>query len=414
MAKKKGKAAPKKSRPAPKKSRPAPKPKAAPKPKPPAPKPAPKRVPSPKKNATVQKRVLKQVKIASKDGKITNREAQKIQKLGKSGVNIKPSIKKGLALAKGRGDDVKIRGTASARLKLNPKGVSNIQPAENPNKAPKPPKVDKPPKNPTRIFKGKFDTKKPTPQGTGPLQSNQNKISTNNKVKPSRNKNKSDKTKPLDIKTAKDLDEYLNKDVTDKDLIKPDNISGKKWEPSKVENNVAKQWGSRFSDSDGFKPKRLKVNTPNTPERLQKYTDNKGNFDTDKYVSDVRSQMASRAEKRGLKGDALKALQRNAPAMPKEAKPKYGGAIESLRKQFSDINYSNKIRETKSKLTEDVKSGAADFKKTGMSILKKRSSEDGAMSPPISQPGKKPKRDRMKAGNNKARNQATKKNTKII
>ena len=408
MAKKKGKSAPKRSRPAPK-------PKAAPRPKPPAPKPAPKRLPSPKKVAATQKRVQRQVKIASKDGKITNREAQKIQKLNKPGLNIKPSIKKAIASVKGAGKNVKVGSTASVRLKLNKKGVSKILPTENPNKPPKPPKVDKPPKNPTRIFKGKFDKKKPTPQGEGPLQSNQNKIPTNNtsKDKPSRNKNKSDKTKPLDIKTAKDLDDYLNKDVTDKELIKPDNISGKKWEPSKVENNVAKQWGSRFSDTDGFKPKRLKVNTPNTPERIQKYTDKKGNFNTDQYVSDIRSQMASRAKKRGLKGDALKALQRNAPSMPKEAKPKYGGAIESLRKQFSDINYSKKIRETKSKLTEDVKSGAAGFKKTGMSLLKKRSSEDGGIPMPISQTAKEPQRDRMKARNNKAWKQATKKTPKL-
>lgn len=86
---------------------------------------------SSKKAAVVQKRVQRQVKIASKDGKITNREAQKIQKIGKPGISVKPAVKKAIASIKGESKNVKLGGTASFRLKINKRGLSNIVPSRD-------------------------------------------------------------------------------------------------------------------------------------------------------------------------------------------------------------------------------------------------------------------------------------------
>ena len=150
------------------------------------------------------------------------------------------------------------------------------------------------------------------------------------KRNPKKNPKKRPKGKDDDFDDMDDLDDYIEDDFLDDDVIDPDNISGKKWKPDKVEDHVAKQWGERFKKKDGTEPERLKVSVPNTPERLKKYTDKKGQFDSDKYVSDVRGKMAGRAGRRGFIGNASAALRRKGPQKIKPTKPKYGAAINEL------------------------------------------------------------------------------------
>ena len=163
----------------------------------------------------------------------------------------------------------------------------------------------------------------------------------------------------------------------EKPVIQPPKRKKNTWSPNRVERQVAKSWSKRFK-SDDFKPKRLKVGAKSTG-RMGKYTDKKGNFDQKQYLADVRESTISRAEKRGFKGDAAKALSRTAPKMPGEVKPKYGSAITDLKNKLGKINYKDKITETTSKLTQTVKSDASKYKKTGLDIIKRRSSEDGAL-----------------------------------
>ena len=87
----------------------------------------------------------------------------------------------------------------------------------------------------------------------------------------------------------------------------------------------------------------------------------------------------ARAKRRGLEGNIQKQLDRKGPAKPKLTKPKYGSAIENLKKKLGNVDYSKKIEETTKNLTKDIKPAASGLKKIGMSILKKRSSEDGAL-----------------------------------
>lgn len=197
--------------------------------------------------------------------------------------------------------------------------------------------------------------------------------------KPRNKKEKGDRDKDEDFDDMDDLDDYIEDDFLDSDVIDPDNISGKKWAPDKVEDHVAKQWGERFKKKDGTKPKRLKVNAPNTPERIKKYTDKEGQFDTDKYVSDVRSKMADRGSRRGFIGDATAALRRKGPQKIEPTKPKYGAAIDALKGKLGGIKYDKLITETTDKLTRSIKPNGRKFKKTGLSIIKNRSSEDGAL-----------------------------------
>lgn len=197
-----------------------------------------------------------------------------------------------------------------------------------------------------------------------------NKLAKNN-PKPD-NKNKTTK-----IKGPKFLDKYLEKNVLEKPIIKSPKHKKATWSPKRVERKVAKQWGQRFK-SDDFKPKRLKVNVDSTG-RLGKYTDKEGQFNHKQYLADVRKSAVDRAERRGFKGDAAKALSRTAPKMPGEVKPKYGSAITDLKNKLGKINYKDKIAETTSKLTQTVKSDASKYKKTGLDIIKRRSSEDGAL-----------------------------------
>ena len=197
------------------------------------------------------------------------------------------------------------------------------------------------------------------------------------------NPNPDNKNKTTKIKGPKFLDKYLEKNVLEKPIIKSPKHKKATWSPKRVERQVAKQWGQRFK-SDNFKPKRLKVKA-NLTGRLKKYTNAEGGFERELYLSDVRKNAVSRAERRGFKGDAAKALSRTAPKMPGEVKPKYGNAITDLKNKLGKINYKDKIAETTSKLTQTVKSGASKYKKTGLDIIKRRSSEDGAL------PATKPK-----------------------
>ena len=177
----------------------------------------------------------------------------------------------------------------------------------------------------------------------------------------------------------KQLDKYLEKNILEKPIMQPRKHTKVTWKPDRVERNVAQQWGKRFK-SDAFKPKRLKVSTDSSG-RLGNYTNKKtGKFNHNKYLADVREGMVSRAKKRGLQGNVKKALSRTAPKMPGQAEPKYGSAINDLKNKLGKIDYSKKIASTTSKLTDEtVKSDADKYKKTGLNIIKRRSSEDGAV-----------------------------------
>lgn len=176
----------------------------------------------------------------------------------------------------------------------------------------------------------------------------------------------------LGIKTDNQLDKKFKKNLVDRIKLKGDS-----WKPSKVENAVAQQWGKRFKN-ENFKPKRLNVKVAMS-ERLAKYSDKNGKFNHQKYLGDVKAQTAKRAQERGFKGDALKALSRKGPEIPTASTPKYGSAITDLKNKLGTINYKDQITKTTSKLTQTVKSDASKFKQTGLNIIKRRSSEDGAV-----------------------------------
>jgi hypothetical protein len=178
-------------------------------------------------------------------------------------------------------------------------------------------------------------------------------------------------------KDDKDLETFLDKEL-DIDFVDAFEDDKSTWNPDRIADDVAKQWADRFKDAKNFTPKRLKVEA-NTTDRLKRYTNKDGGFDAQRYVGDVRNQMAVRARDRGLKGDAMKALTSRSAQLPGSSEPKYGGAVEALKNKLGKINYSDKIEETTSKLTANVTSNADKFKETGMNILKPRSSEDGAL-----------------------------------
>lgn len=167
---------------------------------------------------------------------------------------------------------------------------------------------------------------------------------------------------------------------SDKGAIKPQDIKGKKWNPKKVRQTAEKAWQSRLKDYSAD-PKRLNIKVPNRPDRLKdpKYQ-TKGKFDADKYSADIRQKMAARYKERGgTARNAMDIVKRTTARTAKAFKPKYGGAIEGLKKQLGSINYAKKFKETTSKLAGDIKSNARNFKQLGMSILKPRRSEDAAV-----------------------------------
>ena len=171
----------------------------------------------------------------------------------------------------------------------------------------------------------------------------------------------------------------------DIDVIKAKRGPRKGWNPDKVSERVAQQWNDRLDKDKNFKPRRLKIDVK-TPARLKKYTDDKGKFNAKNYIADVRSDTADYASKRGLKGDTLKALQRSGPKVPEERTPKYGGVIRDLKNRLGKIDHKKLIAKTSDKLTGDVSLKSAKFKKTGLDIIKPRTSEDGAMTPSFSEP----------------------------
>ena len=167
---------------------------------------------------------------------------------------------------------------------------------------------------------------------------------------------------------------------SDEGAIKPQDIKGKKWNPKKVRQTAEKAWQSRLKDYSAD-PKRLNVKVPNRPDRLKdpKYQ-TKGKFDADKYSADIRQKMAARYKERGgTARNAMDIVKRTTARTAKAFKPKYGGAIEGLKKQLGSINYAKKFKETTSKLSGDIQSNARNFKQLGMSILKPRRSEDAAV-----------------------------------
>lgn len=284
---------------------------------------------------TIRKQVRRTIKRAARDGKITKRESKSIRKIAKkTGVSSK-SLKKQYARAT--------------------KGKKNLKLSRHAKKK----------------LLGKIRNSGGKGKGGGNKGNRSNRTIQGNKSI----KSKKDKFKKID--EIEELEDILEEDF---EVVEDDNISGKKWSPGKVEDHVAQQWGKRFQDKKNFKPKRLKIDGISTPDRIRKYTDKKtGEFDSQKYVSDVRSKMAQRAEKRGLRGNALNALKRKGPQMPKESKPKYGGAIENLKNKLGGINYRQEINRTTKKLTGNVKIKSREFQKVGLDIIKPRRSEDRAV-----------------------------------
>lgn len=173
-----------------------------------------------------------------------------------------------------------------------------------------------------------------------------------------------------------DVEEYGDDDVMD-----PVRIKGKNWNPKSVARNVEKQWSNRLDDKSSFTPKRLKINVSGTPKRISRYTNKAGEFETDKYVKNVYKGLAKTAKKRGFKGNALKALNRTGAKMPRERKrPRFGGAINKLKKKLGTVNYRKTIKQTTKKLTKPIKNvNEKKFENVGMSLIKRRSSEDGAV-----------------------------------
>lgn len=160
--------------------------------------------------------------------------------------------------------------------------------------------------------------------------------------------------------------------------IKSGNPSGKGFNWKKVKKNVEDNWNTRLK-SHNVKPQRLNIDFKPTG-RLKKYGDGtKDGFDRNRYIKDFRKGLAERAKKRGFKGDALAKLNRtNAPKI-QETKPKYGSVINDLKNKLGKINHKSMIADTTEKLTKKVKSGAAGYQKTGLDIIKGRSTEDGAL-----------------------------------
>tara|TARA_R100000482_G_scaffold95514_1_gene40227 strand:+ start:309 stop:1979 length:1671 start_codon:yes stop_codon:yes gene_type:complete len=182
------------------------------------------------------------------------------------------------------------------------------------------------------------------------------------------------------VKKPKKQKDQFDPIFSDQGAIKPQDIKGKKWNPKKVRQTAEKAWQSRLKDYSAD-PKRLNIKVPNRPDRLKdpKYQ-TKGKFDADKYSADIRQKMAARYKERGgTARNAMDIVKRTTARTAKAFKPKYGGAIEGLKKQLGSINYAKKFKETTSKLAGDIKSNARNFKQLGMSILKPRRSEDAAV-----------------------------------
>lgn len=319
-----------------------------------------------KKRQVAKKRVQRQAKRAASDGKVTARETRQLKKIA-SAAKIKPGAVKR-----------SVKAAVSNRSNNNKSTTIRRQAAK------------------------KLDNKKGRTNRTTPLQRILGSDDNNNNSSGNQNNTSSSSQRSSEIDTANELDKFINKDFLDQKAITPQNkISGKKWKPDDIANDVAKQWGSRFKDDNNFKPKELKVNAPNTPDRIKKYT-SKGTFDTEKYVSDVRSRMYKRAKQRGLSGDVTSALDRKSPAKITSTKPKYGSAINKLKKQLGKVNYREQIKETTEKLTGSVQPKRRQLQKVGLDLIKPRNSEDGALSPA-----------QIKTANDRF-NQATKKNNKIF
>jgi len=291
----------------------------------------------------------KKLKKALKDDKISKKEMKKIRAAG--------ATKKELQKVRKRADK-------SKALKIGKKVNEKSEIKKLAKKNPKP-------NNKNNTTTNNFLTNNPPPKDY---------VYNNNRKSGGTKKTKIKGTKETKIKGDKQLDKYLEKNVLEKPILQSSKRKKDTWSPNRVERQVAKQWGQRFK-SDDFKPKRLKVNVDSTG-RMGKYTDKKGQFNHKQYLADVRESAVTRAEKRGFKGNAAKALSRTNPQMPGEAKPKYGSAVTDLKNKLGKINYKDKIAETTSKLTQTVKSDASKYKDSGLDIIKRRSSEDGAVPTP--------------------------------
>ena len=325
-----------------------------------------------KKKQVAKVRVQRQAKQAARDGKVTAKETRKINKIAAKGGLKRIAVKRAV------NNVVSNRNDNNKSTKIGKKADEKLGKS-------------------TRGSLGRI--------GTGNNTKNNNNTNNTNNTNKTTNSNAQSRTSgdKTEIKTSKDLDKLINKDFLDQDVITPQNkISGKKWKPDDIANDVAKQWGSRYKDDESYKPKELKVNAPNTPDRIKNYTSEKGEFDSEKYVSDVRSRMSNYAKKRGLSGNITRALDRKSPAQSSSTEPKYGQAINKLKRQLGRVNYRKQIRDTTAKLTGDVKPGRKGLKKIGLDLIKPRNSEDRALSPAQAELAN----DRF--------DQATKKNNKIF
>lgn len=334
-----------------------------------------------RKGKKAKKFIKRRIKKAARDQKITKNELKKIrQRAKKKSVDLKET-----RLKKQVKKFVKKRSSKSIKLQIKKAGRDGKVTRKEVNKIKNQAKKKRTNTKPLGI---KLNTNKAVKKQLKKYAKNQSKKGEKGTIigKPAMKtikkiKGKGGVFKKTGFMGDMQLDKFIEKNVTEKPMIKPTKRTKDQWNPNRIESQVAAQWGKRFKSKEDFKPKRLKVNFDSTG-RMGKYTNKKGNFNHEKYLADVRQSTIGRAKKRGLKGDAVKALSRTGPKMPGKVKPKYGSAITELKNKLGKINYKDKIAETTSKLTEDVKSNASVYKDTGLDIIKRRRSEDGAL-PPI-------------------------------
>ena len=277
------------------------------------------------------KQVKKAIKQAAKDGEVTGKEVRQISRRSVGTVNSKTitnlvkdknveAPKKVRALAK------KARGNSVNKDKKKGKKLKGID-------------------SNTPMYKDlKFD-----PKNSG-----------KNIPKYVAAPNKSKKDKPKDKPKDKGFGTTINP-VNDG---QPNKF--KKWQPAKVEQTVKKNWNELKKQYSG--PKRLKINSSNTG-LLKKYENKKGNFERNKFLSDIKTSTSERYKRKGGTAASLKKEPTpNFDKIPDE----YGRSLNNVRSSLSGIKKKPTADSVGSKLTKSYTTAPAKKatrKKRGLNIL---------------------------------------------
>ena len=173
-----------------------------------------------------------------------------------------------------------------------------------------------------------------------------------------------------------------------KNVITPDKVKGKGWNPGRVEDSARSQWSDKFKDYRG--PKRIKVKRDKLPSRLGKYSiygkktgEYKG-FDTKRYMKGVRKDLRQRYKAKGGmiqdKDKINRMIKRDGPKADFNVKPKYSKTMDKLRDQLGgNVDYKKTLGSVTQSLGKEPKVKAGDLKESGMSLLKPRTTEDTAV-----------------------------------